>query len=156
MQIHLIAVGQKMPDWVERGYQVFAARLPHECRLRLIEVPALKRGKNADLTRIAAREGEALLAAVPRGAQIIALDERGRQWSTRSLAEQFTAWRQSGDDIALLVGGPDGLHESCRQRAGQLWSLSPLTLPHALVRIIIAEQLYRAWSIGANHPYHRD
>lgn len=156
MQIYLVAVGQKMPGWVVDGYHAFADRLPPECSLRLIEVPALKRGKNADLMRIAAREGEALLAAVPKGAQIIALDERGRQCSTRKLADQFAAWRQSGDDIALLVGGPDGLHESCRQRARQLWSLSPLTLPHALVRVIVAEQLYRAWSIGANHPYHRE
>ena len=156
MQIYLIAVGQKMPEWVVHGYHAFADRLPPESGLRLIEVPALKRGRNADLTRIAAREGEALLAAVPRGARIIALDERGRQWSTRELAVQFDAWRQSGADVALLVGGPDGLHESCRQRAQQLWSLSPLTLPHALVRVIVAEQLYRAWSIGANHPYHRD
>jgi len=156
MQIYLIAIGQKMPEWVVHGYQTFADRLPHECGLRLIEIPALKRGKNADLQRIAAREGEALLAAVPKGAQIIALDERGQQWSTRKLADQFAAWRQSGDDIALLVGGPDGLHESCRQRAQLLWSLSPLTLPHALVRVIVAEQLYRAWSIGANHPYHRE
>jgi 23S rRNA (pseudouridine1915-N3)-methyltransferase len=154
MQIFLIAVGQKMPKWVIDGYQTFADRLPRECGLRLIEVPALKRGKN--LLRIAAREGEALLAAVPGEAKIIALDERGQQWSTRELADQFAAWRQSGENIALLIGGPDGLHESCRQHARQLWSLSPLTLPHALVRVIVAEQLYRAWSIGANHPYHRE
>jgi 23S rRNA (pseudouridine1915-N3)-methyltransferase len=156
MQIHLIAVGQKMPGWVVQGYRTFAERLPAECGLRLVEIPALRRGKNADLKRIAAREGEALLAAVPRGARIIALDEHGRQWSTRELAAQFAGWRQEGTDVALLVGGPDGLDASCRQRAHWLWSLSPLTLPHALVRVIVAEQLYRAWSIGANHPYHRE
>jgi len=145
-----------MPDWVVQGYQTFAGRLPAECSLRLVEIPAIKRRKNADLKRIAAREGETLLAAVPKGALVIALDERGRQWSTLELADQFASWRQGGRDIALLVGGPDGLHESCRLQARQLWSLSPLTLPHALVRVIVAEQLYRAWSIGANHPYHRD
>jgi len=156
MQIHLIAVGQKMPAWVTQGYQEFARRLPVDCCLNLIEVAALRRGKNADLKRIAEQEAQSLLAAVPKGAQIIALDERGRQWTTRELAGQFDAWRQEGADVALLVGGPDGLAESCRQQARQLWSLSPLTLPHALVRVLVAEQLYRAWSIGVNHPYHRD
>ena len=156
MQIHLIAVGQKMPAWITQGYQEFARRLPADCGLHLIEVAALRRGKNADLKRIAEQEAESLLAAVPKGALIIALDERGRQWSTRELAEQFDTWRQDSADVALLVGGPDGLADSCRQRARYLWSLSPLTLPHALVRVLVAEQLYRAWSIGAKHPYHRE
>jgi len=156
MQIHLIAVGQKMPVWVTQGYQTFADRMPAECRLRLVEVPTVKRGKNADLKRIIAREGEALLAAIPRDALTVALDERGRQWTTRELAGHFSDWRQSGREVALLVGGPDGLAECCRQQASVTWSLSSLTLPHAMVRVLLAEQLYRAWSIGVNHPYHRD
>lgn len=156
MKIHLIAVGQKMPAWINQGYQEYARRLPAECSLRLIEIAALRRGKNADLKRIAEQEAQSLLAAVPKGAMIIALDERGQQWTTRQLAEQFDDWRQQAVDVALLVGGPDGLADSCRQRARVLWSLSPLTLPHALVRVLVAEQLYRAWSIGVGHPYHRD
>jgi 23S rRNA (pseudouridine1915-N3)-methyltransferase len=156
MRIHLIAVGQKMPAWVNQGYQEFARRLPADCSLHLSEIAALRRGKNADLNRIAEQEAESLLAAVPKAAMIVALDERGQPWSTRQLAEKFDDWRQNGSDVALLVGGPDGLAEVCRQRARHIWSLSPLTLPHALVRVLVAEQLYRAWSIGVNHPYHRD
>lgn len=155
MQIHLIAVGQKMPGWISQGYHEFARRLPADCRLNLIEVPALRRGKNADLQRIAEQEAASLLAAVPKGALIIALDERGRQWTTKQLADQFQSWRNEASDVALLVGGAEGLAESCRQRARLLWSLSPLTLPHALVRVLVAEQLYRAWTMGVNHPYHR-
>jgi len=156
MQIHLIAVGQKMPGWINQGFTEFSRRLPADCPLHLTEIAAQRRGKNADLNRIAIQEAESLLAAVPKGAMIIALDERGRQWSTRQLADQLSSWRHEGCDVALLVGGPDGLAEVCRQQARHIWSLSPLTLPHALVRVLVAEQLYRAWSIGANHPYHRD
>ncbi len=156
MQIVLIAVGQKMPGWVTQGYMAFATRLPAEFHLRLVEIPALKRGKNADLKRIAAQEGDALIAAIPKGALVIALDERGRQWTTRELAGKFTDWQHSGRDVALLIGGPDGLDDRCRQHADLLWSLSTLTLPHAMVRVLLAEQLYRSWSIGVNHPYHRD
>lgn len=156
MQIHLLAVGQKMPAWVSQGYQEYARRLPAECALHLTEVAALRRGKNADLTRIADQEAASLLAAIPKAALIVALDERGQHWTTRQLAGHFEDWRQQGRDVVLLVGGPDGLNDECRRRAHHVWALSSLTLPHALVRVLVAEQLYRAWSIGAHHPYHRD
>jgi len=155
VQLHLIAVGQRMPDWVQTGYGEYAKRLPTECRLRLVEIAAEKRGKNADLPRLLAREGERMLAAVPKSARVVALAVEGRQWSTGQLAERLTGWLGEGRDIALLVGGPEGLAAECYARSDERWSLSPLTLPHPLVRIIVAEQLYRAWSLLSGHPYHR-
>ncbi len=155
MQIHLIAIGEKMPAWVQQGYQEYAKRLPAECRLKLVEIPAGKRGKNADIERIMRDETDRLLNAIPKGARVVALEVGGRNWSTEQLAEQLGDWMQSGQDVALLVGGPDGMIERARSAADQLWSLSALTLPHPLVRIVLAEQLYRAWSVLRNHPYHR-
>lgn len=155
MQIHLIAVGDKMPRWVKDGYAEYAKRLPSECDLRLVEVAAGKRGKNADIARIMRDESERLLGAVPRGAAVVALEVGGRSWSTEQLAQRLDDWMSSGQDLALLVGGPDGLSDAARTTATELWSLSPLTLPHPLVRVILAEQLYRAWSVLRNHPYHR-
>lgn len=156
MRIHLLAVGERPDDWVEQGYREFARRLPPECALRLTEVPAGRRSKNADIARLVEREGERLLAAVPAGALAIALDVRGVSWSTAQLAGRLAQWLQDGRDVALLVGGPDGLAPACLERAELRWSLSPLTLPHALVRVIVAEQIYRAWSICRGHPYHRE
>ena len=144
-----------MPDWVEKGYAEYAGRLPRECALHLLEIPTGKRGAHADLARIVRAEGERLLAAVPTGSRLIALDERGQEWNTVELAEQLSGWLQEGRDVSLLVGGPDGLDAACRERAERRWSLSRLTLPHPLVRVIVAEQLYRAWSLLRNHPYHR-
>lgn len=144
-----------MPDWVKSGYAEYAGRLPRECALSLVEIPAGQRRPNMDLTRLVRAEGERLLAAVPPGSYLIALDERGREWSTVELAAQLTGWLQAGRDLSLLVGGPDGLAPACRDCAKQLWSLSRLTLPHPLVRIMVAEQLYRAWSLLHRHPYHR-
>lgn len=155
MKIHLLAVGARMPDWVKAAYAEYAERLPRECALRLLELPAGKRGHNADVARIIRDEGERLVAAIPAGSSVIALDERGQEWSTAQLAERLTEWLREGRDLSLLVGGPDGLDPACRARAGQLWSLSRLTLPHPLVRVIVAEQLYRAWSLLHHHPYHR-
>ncbi len=155
MKIHLLAVGTRMPDWVQAGYREYAVRLPRECALNLIEIPAGKRSPKADLIRLTRAEGERLLAAVPAGSRLIALDERGREWTTVELAEQLAGWLREGRDLSLLVGGPDGLDMACRERAEQLWSLSRLTLPHPLVRILVAEQLYRAWSLLHGHPYHR-
>ena len=144
-----------MPDWVEKGYADYAGRLPRECALNLVEIPAGKRGSHADLTRIVRAEGERLLAAVPTGSRLIALDERGQEWNTVELAEQLSGWLQEGRDVSLLVGGPDGLDAACRERAERRWSLSRLTLPHPLARVVVAEQIYRAWSLLHNHPYHR-
>jgi len=155
MRIHFLAVGQRVPDWVERGYQDFARRLPPECRLHLTEIAAARRTKGADTDRLRAAEGERLLAALPRDAYAVALEVGGASWSTAQLAARLAAWMQGGRDVALLVGGPDGLAPECLRRADALWSLSALTLPHALVRIVVAEQIYRAWTLYKGHPYHR-
>lgn len=145
----------RIPTWVQNGYQEYAQRLPRVCALHLLEIPAVKRSSKADVTRLVQEEGKRLLAAVPVGSQIIALDERGSSWNTAELAKQLATWLQQGRDTSLLIGGADGLDAACLQCAAQRWSLSPLTLPHALVRIVVAEQLYRAWSLLHNHPYHR-
>lgn len=155
MKIHLLAIGVRMPAWISAGYADYAARLPRECALKLVEITAAKRGINPDIPRMVRDEGERLLAAVPTGSRLIALDERGQQWTTLELAAQLAAWLQQGQDISLLIGGPDGLAAACRERAERLWALSPLTLPHPLVRVVVAEQLYRAWSWLHHHPYHR-
>jgi len=155
MQISLIAVGTRMPTWVTQGYEEYARRLPAECSLQLVEVPAGKRGKGADITRITQKEGQQTLAAVPTGTRVVAMDVKGHPWSTEELAKELDSWRHDGRDVALLVGGPEGLAPECLKSADQRWSLSNMTLPHPLVRIVIAEQLYRAWSLLNNHPYHR-
>jgi 23S rRNA (pseudouridine1915-N3)-methyltransferase len=155
MHFDLICVGQKMPSWIESGFHEYAKRLPPSCRLNLIEIPLRKRTKNADLVRLQLKEGEQMLAAIAQGAYVIALDERGQMSNTCQLAEQLAQWMQDSSTVALLVGGPEGLSSASLERAQQRWSLSALTLPHQLVRIIVAEQLYRAWSLLNNHPYHR-
>jgi 23S rRNA (pseudouridine1915-N3)-methyltransferase len=155
MRIHLVAVGTRMPDWVTQGYEEYARRLPRECELILKEIAPAKRGKNADIARLREDEGERLLAAISRDDHVVALDVDGKAWSTPDLAQNLDRWLANGRDVALLVGGPDGLSPACRQRADQAWSLSRLTFPHPIVRVIVAEQIYRAWSIRQNHPYHR-
>lgn len=155
MRIHLIAVGQRMPGWVNEGYEDYARRMPAHCALRLVEIPANRRGKGADIARALAREGERMLAAVPRGARVITLEVEGQAWCTEALSRELDGWFHGGGDVALLVGGPEGLAPACRTAARQRWSLSPLTLPHPLVRIVVAEQLYRATTLLSGHPYHR-
>jgi len=155
MRIHLISVGNRMPGWVEQGYAEYAKRMPPECALKLVEIAPGRRGKGMDTARAVAEEGERMLKALPRDDRVIALDVMGRPWSTEQLSAQLGDWLGDGRDLSLLVGGPDGLADACRQRAHLLWSLSPLTFPHPLVRVILAEQLYRAWSLLKGHPYHR-
>jgi len=155
MQIHLVAVGNRMPRWVAEGYEEYAKRLPRECELVLKEIAPAKRGKNADIARLTDDEGERMLEALPRDAHVVALDVAGQEWSTPELAGALARWLENGRDVALLVGGPDGLSPACLKRANQRWSLSKLTFPHPVVRIIVAEQIYRAWSILQHHPYHR-
>lgn len=155
MRIHLLAIGQRMPGWVSDGYNDYAKRLPAECALKLVEIAPAQRGGNADVAQVLRKEGDKMLAAIPKDAIVIALDVRGKAWSTEELARQMKDWMQSGQDVALLVGGPEGLDPRCLERANVRWSLSALTLPHPLVRVVLAEQLYRAWSILKNHPYHR-
>ena len=155
MRIDLICIGQKMPTWVTTGYQEYAKRLPHACALNLIELPLKKRAKNSNIERLQLEEGKHMLATVTLGSYMVALDEKGKTWNTQQLSQQLAQWMQQHPIIALLVGGPDGLANDCLQLAHQTWSLSALTLPHPLVRIVIAEQIYRAWSLLNNHPYHR-
>ena len=148
-----------MPGWVDEAFEDYAKRLPPACRLTLREVPTAYRGaaarKGAAPAASIRSEGEGLLRAVPNGARVVALDERGIAWSTEDLARRLGAWMADGRDTALLAGGPDGLAPQCRERADLIWSLSRLTFPHGLVRVIVAEQLWRAWSILHRHPYHR-
>lgn len=155
MLIRLIAVGNKMPDWVTAGYEEYAKRLPAGYTLKLVEITPEKRGKQADINRITEKEGEKILATIKPGNLIVALDVQGQSWSTEQLATSVQTWHSENRDVDLLVGGPDGLAPACVQKAHLKWSLSRLTLPHPLVRIVVAEQLYRAWSILQNHPYHR-
>ncbi|QIT56325.1 23S rRNA (pseudouridine(1915)-N(3))-methyltransferase RlmH [Aquisalimonas sp. 2447] len=155
MRVQLTAVGQKMPRWVADGYREYAGRMPRELRLDLRELPTGDRGRGGNPERAREIEGQRLLQAVPRDARLIALDQGGRSVDTEALAAAMRDWLQEGRDVALLVGGPDGLDRGCLDAAQQRWSLSPLTLPHMLVRVLIAEQLYRAWTMLAGHPYHR-
>lgn len=148
-----------MPDWVEQGYQVYAKRLGNDCRLELIEIPLGRRSKSASQAashnKARADEGIRMLERCKPDDRIIALDVGGRQFSTEALATRLESWRQDGRDVAMLIGGPDGLADACLKKAEMHWSLSTLTMPHGLVRVLLAEQLYRAWSILQNHPYHR-
>ena len=156
MRIQLIAVGTKMPGWVEQGYQEYARRFPNDMPLHLTEIPAGKRGKNADIKRILQKEGEQTMAAIPKGNRIVTLEVTGKPWDTPTLAKNMQNWQMDGRDVSLLIGGPEGLAPECIQASEQKWSLSALTLPHPLVRILVAESLYRAWSVNNNHPYHRE
>ncbi|UUA74792.1 23S rRNA (pseudouridine(1915)-N(3))-methyltransferase RlmH [Cellvibrio sp. QJXJ] len=158
MRIRIIAVGTKMPDWVEQGYAEYAKRMPRDVTVEMLELPLAQRGKNTDIATAMAKEGEAMLAAIEKGGkgeQVIALDVKGKPWSTEQLAENLASWKMSGFNYCLLIGGPDGLAPECLALASVKWSLSPLTLPHPLVRILVIEQLYRACSILQNHPYHK-
>ena len=155
MKIGLIAIGAKMPIWVKSGYEEYQQRLTQDCKLSIHEIAAIKRNKQTDLKKVCEDEGQKILSAIPKGNHIIALEVKGKPWTTEQLSQQMQQWMQSGQDLSLLIGGPEGLSQSCRDKANQQWSLSPLTLPHPMVRIIVAEQLYRAWSIIKNHPYHR-
>ena len=155
MRVSLICIGTKMPAWVEDGVAEYRKRLPAEINFEIKELPLPKRGKNTDIRRAIAQEGEAMTAAIPAGDKVIALDVLGKAVSTDGLSEALRSWQMDGDNISILVGGPDGLSASCLALAKQKWSLSAMTLPHPLVRVIFAEQLYRAWTILNNHSYHR-
>jgi 23S rRNA (pseudouridine1915-N3)-methyltransferase len=155
VRIRLITVGTRMPGWVEQGVAEFQVRLPREWRFELVEIPVASRGKNPDIARLKGAEGEQMLGAIPDGAHAIAFDERGDLLGTLDWAKAIQAWQRDGRDVALLIGGPDGLAPECLARAERRWSLSKLTLPHALVRVMVLEQLYRAWSVTQGHPYHR-
>ena len=155
MVIHLIAVGTRMPSWVEQGFNEYAKRMPPESKIKLVEIAAGKRAKNSDIKRLTQQEGEKMLAAIPKSANVVALDVLGKVLSTEELAQELKAWQGSGLDVVLLIGGPEGLADDCLNQAQQKISLSKLTLPHPLVRVVLAEQLYRASTILKGHPYHK-
>jgi len=155
MQLLVAAVGQRMPNWVSEGWNEYARRMPPGLALNLREINLEKRGKNADVKRLAAVESSALYEAMPARARVVALDVRGQTWSTEKLAVHLEQWMQEGRDVGFMIGGPDGIEADILQKADDRWSLGPLTLPHPLVRVVLAEQLYRAWTITQNHPYHR-
>jgi len=155
MKLWLVAVGQRQPAWAETAYADFAKRFPPEMRLELKAVKAEPRGgKTAE--QLMAAEAARLEAAVPRGARRVVLDERGTRLTTTQLAQRLTAWQHDGRDVALLIGGPDGLDATLKASADETLRLSDLTLPHAFVRVLLAEALYRAWTVMVNHPYHRE
>ena len=156
MRVSILSVGHKMPAWVQEGYQEYAKRMPPEIRLDLIELKPEDRTSGKTTEKAKALEGERILAAVPDGATLIALDEKGRAVTTQGLSVLLTEWMRDGSHPAFVIGGADGLSDEVKERAGKLVSLSSLTLPHAMVRVLLAEQLYRAWSILARHPYHRE
>jgi 23S rRNA (pseudouridine1915-N3)-methyltransferase len=156
MRLSVVAVGTRMPSWVEQGVADYSVRMPRELKIEWREIPLARRGKDRNTGQSRAREGAQMLKAIPAADRVIALDVNGTSLSTEQLARQLQAWQMSGDNYSLLIGGPDGLDETCLRRAEQCWSLSALTLPHPLVRILLAEQLYRAWTITVNHPYHRE
>ena len=156
MRISIIAVGTKMPAWVTQAVDEYCRRLPRELKLLWREIPLARRARDSKPEALSEREGEQILKAVPAGDTIIALDVLGERVSTVQLAQHLQDWQMSGLNYSLLVGGPDGLSPQCLQQASARWSLSDLTLPHPLVRVILAEQLYRAWTITVNHPYHRE
>ena len=157
MKIHIIAVGTKMPAWVKEGYSDYARRLPKEFVPVLSELPLSNRSKKANIQVAKKNEGQSILAALKDlgRCHVVALDVLGRTLSTESLAAKLENTRDQGQNLCLLIGGPDGLTQECLQAADELWSLSALTLPHPLVRVVLIEQLYRAWTILQNHPYHK-
>lgn len=155
MKISILAVGKKMPAWVDTAWQEYAKRLPRELSPVLFEIALAQRSKNTSAEKAKQEEGQSLLTAINANSRVLALDVLGRSISTEQLAEKIQGWQMQGQDITILIGGPDGLAAECLQRADERWSLSAMTLPHPLVRIVLIEQLYRAWTIMAGHPYHK-
>ena len=155
MHLSVAAVGQRMPGWVEEAWTEYTRRIPSNLGRSLAEIPLAKRGRNADTARLKITESEALYKAMPDRARVIALDVKGQTWSTEKLAANLQQWMTDGRDVGFMIGGPDGISKDILQKAERRWSLGPLTLPHPLVRVVLAEQLYRAWTITQNHPYHR-
>jgi 23S rRNA (pseudouridine1915-N3)-methyltransferase len=155
LRLKLIAASNRQPAWVDAGYSEYADRLRGPCKLELAVVPLARRTQSSPVERAVADEGERMAAAIPTGAHVVALAESGKPWTTKELAAKLASWAERGAPVALLIGGPDGLGPAALERAVERWSLSALTLPHGLARVVAAEAIYRAWSVLHNHPYHR-
>jgi 23S rRNA (pseudouridine1915-N3)-methyltransferase len=155
MRLVLVAASNRQPAWIDEGFAEYARRFRGGYALELKEIPLGRRAAKAPAGDAIEREGERMLAAVPAGARVVALDERGKLFATKDLAARLSDWQRLGAPVCFFIGGPDGLAPACLARAEERWSLSPLTLPHGLVRVIVAEALYRAWSVLEHHPYHR-
>lgn len=155
MHIRLLAVGDRQPSWVDEAFAHYAERFPREWKFRLDTIATVRRSKNDKSQQARLAESEQILARLAPQEQVVLLDERGKQFGSRSLADRLSEWQANGRDLCFVIGGPDGVSDACRQRADFTWSLSRLTLPHGLARIILVESLYRAWSLHSGHPYHR-
>jgi len=151
-----LAVGDKSPSWVDAGVKEYIARMPHECTVNITTVATTKRAKNISIQQAQQQEQELLLKASPKSSYKIALDENGKAWSTMQLADKLKAWMQNSPNVTLYIGGPDGFTKDFLQQVDYVWSLSLLTMPHMLVRLLLVEQLYRAWTVTQGHPYHRE
>ncbi len=156
MKIHLIAVGKKMPEWINTGYSEFSKRMPPELQINLIEITPSTRNKSTSIEKNIKEEGERIQSAIPDNSKLIVPDEKGKDFSCIALSKEMESWLPRGEAISIVIGGTDGIDPVIKQQADEKWSLSSLTLPHALVRVVVAEQLYRAWSILKGHPYHRE
>jgi len=155
VHIRLLAVGDRQPAWVNDAYAIYAERFPREWKFRLDTIPTVRRSKNDKSRQAMEAEGEQVLAKLQDAEQVVLLDERGKALSSSGLASKLADWQRDGRDLCLVIGGPDGVSDACRRRADFTWSLSSMTLPHGLARVLVAEALYRAWSMNSGHPYHR-
>lgn len=155
MHIRLLAVGDRQPTWVDEAFGIYTERFPREWKFRLDTIPTVRRSKNDKSRQAMAAEGEIIVAKLSPTEQVVLLDERGKQLTSKSLATKLTDWQSDGRDLCFVIGGPDGVSDTVRQRADMMWSLSQLTLPHGMTRALLSEQLYRAWSLQTGHPYHR-
>ncbi len=156
MHIRLLAVGDRQPAWVDDAFEKYSGRLPREWKFRIDRIATVRRSKNNKSQNAIEAEGEQILARIKANERVILLDERGTQMTSQELTSKLNGWQSDGRDLCFVIGGPDGVSPACRQRADVTWSLSKLTLPHGLVRVMFAEQMYRAWSLQSGHPYHRD
>ena len=156
MHIRLLAVGDRQPTWVDDAFGIYTERFPREWKFRLDTIATVRRNKNDKSRQAMEAEGELITAKLNQTEQVVLLDERGKQLTSKSLASKLSDWQSDGQDLCFVIGGPDGVSDSVRQRADMMWSLSQLTLPHGMARALLSEQLYRAWSLQTGHPYHRD
>jgi 23S rRNA (pseudouridine1915-N3)-methyltransferase len=155
VHIRLLAVGDRQPSWVDDAFGIYTGRFPREWKFRLDTIPTVRRNKNDKSRQAMEAEGELITAKLSATEQVVLLDERGKQLSSKSLASILGDWQSDGRDLCFVIGGPDGVSDAVRQRSDMMWSLSQLTLPHGMARALLSEQLYRAWSLQTGHPYHR-